>query len=40
MVLFIVFFCQSARAEKTDVVYLKNGDRITGEIKSLAGAAN
>jgi hypothetical protein len=25
----------SARAERTDVVYLKNGDRITGEVKSL-----
>jgi hypothetical protein len=25
----------TARAERTDVVYLKNGDRITGEVKSL-----
>ena len=25
----------SARAERTDVVFLKNGDRITGEVKSL-----
>jgi len=26
----------SARAERTDVVYLQNGDRITGEVKSLS----
>lgn len=26
---------QAVRAEKTDVVYLQNGDRITGEVKSL-----
>jgi len=25
----------SVRAQKTDVVYLHNGDRITGEIKSV-----
>jgi len=33
--LLIVFFCQPAWAEKTDIVYLKNGDRITGEVKNL-----
>ncbi len=27
---------QAVRAEKTDVVYLQNGDRITGEVKSLS----
>ncbi len=26
---------QAARAEKTDIVYLHNGDRITGEVKNL-----
>ena len=26
----------SARAEKTDIVYLNNGDRITGEVKELS----
>mgnify|MGYP006959942083 CR=1 FL=1 len=26
----------SARAERTDVVFLHNGDRITGEVKSLS----
>ncbi len=35
VVLLMVFLSQSAWAEKTDIVYLKNGDRITGEIKSL-----
>jgi hypothetical protein len=35
LLLLIVFFSQAAWAEKTDIVYLKNGDRITGEIKSL-----
>ncbi|MGA9572327.1 MAG: DUF481 domain-containing protein [Lysobacterales bacterium] len=35
LLLLIVLFCQSAWADKTDIVYLKNGDRITGEVKSL-----
>jgi hypothetical protein len=35
LLLSILFFTQSAWAEKTDIVYLKNGDRITGEVKSL-----
>ncbi|MCW8925036.1 MAG: DUF481 domain-containing protein [Xanthomonadales bacterium] len=35
LLLLIVSFCQAAWAEKTDIVYLKNGDRITGEIKTL-----
>ena len=35
LLLLIVFFCQSASAEKTDIVYLKNGDRITGEVKNM-----
>jgi hypothetical protein len=35
LLLSILFFTQPAWAEKTDIVYLKNGDRITGEIKTL-----
>jgi len=35
LLLLIICFSQSAFADKTDVVYLKNGDRITGEVKSL-----
>jgi len=31
----MLIFSQAARAEKTDIVFLKNGDRITGEVKSL-----
>ena len=33
--LITLFFCQPVFADKTDIVYLKNGDRITGEVKSL-----
>lgn len=33
--LFLLQISVSAWAAKTDVVYLKNGDRVTGEIKSL-----
>jgi hypothetical protein len=33
--IFFVFFTTSLWAQKTDVVHLKNGDRLTGEIKSL-----
>ena len=33
--LLLLLVCSPARAEKTDVVYLNNGDRITGEAKSL-----
>jgi hypothetical protein len=33
--LFLLLFSVSAWAAKTDVVYLKNGDRITGEVKGL-----
>jgi len=36
LLLLVAFFSQSAWAAKTDIVYLKNGDRITGEIKSLS----
>ncbi len=32
----IAIASQAAWAEKTDIVFLKNGDRITGEVKSLA----
>jgi hypothetical protein len=32
---FLLLHCGSVRAEKTDVIYLHNGDRVTGEIKSL-----
>jgi len=35
LLLLLVLLGQSAWADKTDIVYLKNGDRITGEIKSL-----
>lgn len=36
LVLFILLvFCQPVWAAKTDVVFLKNGDRVTGEVKSL-----
>jgi hypothetical protein len=31
----LLFFSITAWAEKTDIVYLKNGDRVTGEVKSL-----
>jgi hypothetical protein len=34
-VILLLVFCQSAWAVRTDVVYLHNGDRITGEVKSL-----
>ena len=34
----LLSFSFSVRAERTDVVYLKNGDRITGEVKSLLRA--
>jgi hypothetical protein len=33
--LLIISFSQAAFADKTDIVYLKNGDRTTGEVKSL-----
>lgn len=32
---FLLFFSTVAMAEKTDIVYLHNGDRLTGEVKSL-----
>lgn len=32
----LAFFATSAQAEKTDIIILTNGDRITGEIKNLA----
>jgi Protein of unknown function, DUF481 len=31
----LLFFSLTAWAEKTDIVYLKNGDRVTGEVKNL-----
>lgn len=34
--LFILLFTQAALAAKTDVIVLRNGDRITGEVKRLA----
>lgn len=33
--LLLLLFSSAAWAEKTDIVYLKNGDRVTGEVKSL-----
>jgi len=35
LVILMLLFSQSVWAERTDVVYLHNGDRITGEVKSL-----
>ena len=35
LVILMLLFSQSAWAVRTDVVYLHNGDRITGEVKSL-----
>ena len=35
LLLLIMMICQPAWAEKTDIVYLKNGDRVTGEVKTL-----
>jgi hypothetical protein len=32
----LLLMCSPVRAEKTDIVYLHNGDRITGEAKSLS----
>ncbi len=34
-IILLVLTSQAVRAEKTDVIYLQNGDRITGEINSL-----
>jgi hypothetical protein len=35
MLIMLLAFTLDARAAKTDVVYLKNGDKITGEVKNL-----
>jgi hypothetical protein len=35
LALLMLIISQLAYAERTDIVYLKNGDRITGEVKSL-----
>jgi hypothetical protein len=35
LLLILLAFSQTAQALKTDVVYLNNGDRVTGEIKNL-----
>lgn len=35
ILLLVLVCCQSAAADKTDVVVLKNGDKITGEVKTL-----
>jgi len=35
VIILLTVASQTARAQKTDVVYLQNGDRITGEVKSL-----
>lgn len=35
LMLLMLFSSPIAAADKTDIVYLKNGDRITGEVKSL-----
>ena len=34
-IILLVSASQAVQAERTDVIYLQNGDRITGEIKSL-----
>jgi hypothetical protein len=37
LLLLLIFISQSAWGdEKTDIIYLKNGDRLTGEIKAMA----
>jgi len=36
LTLSMIFFSEVAMAGKTDIVYLKNGDRITGEVKKLS----
>ena len=36
LLLLLILVSQSAWATKTDLIYLKNGDRLTGEIKSLS----
>jgi len=35
LLIFLLVLSQAVRAEKTDIVYLHNGDRITGEVKNL-----
>jgi hypothetical protein len=35
LLILLLISSQPARAEKTDIVFLHNGDRITGEVKSL-----
>ena len=35
LLLLLLLFSTAARAEKTDIVYMQNGDRITGEVKTL-----
>jgi hypothetical protein len=35
LLLVLLLTATAVRAEKTDIVYLQNGDRITGEVKSL-----
>ena len=36
--LFLVASASAAKAQKTDSVWIRNGDRITGEVKSLSRA--
>lgn len=36
--LYLAFFATPVQADKTDIIILSNGDRITGEIKNLAAA--
>ena len=36
LTMILMLFSQTVWAERTDVVYLKNGDRITGEVKKLS----
>lgn len=35
VMILLLLASQTVRAEKTDVIFLQNGDRITGEVKSL-----
>jgi len=35
LLVLLLLVCQLAKAERTDIVYLQNGDRVTGEVKSL-----
>ena len=35
LLLMMCLISEVVKSEKTDIVYLQNGDRVTGEVKSL-----